>query len=130
MKPIDPDTVVEPQTWSPTDQLELPIELEPPKFSDDAVAARFAEEHANHLRYVAAWRRWFLWDGPRWVRDEKLRTSDLARLTCRVAAKERRKLREQQQMASLTTISACERSAMTDPRLAATTDQWEMMLSS
>jgi hypothetical protein len=32
----------------------------PPEFSDDALAATFADRHKNNLRYVAAWGRWLI----------------------------------------------------------------------
>ncbi len=33
-------------------------EMQAPAFSDEALALRFAERHADDLRYVAAWGRW------------------------------------------------------------------------
>jgi phage/plasmid-associated DNA primase len=44
-----------------------------PAFSDEALAQRFASECARNLRYVAAWSKWLLWDGKRWVYDDTLR---------------------------------------------------------
>ena len=41
-----------------------------PAFSDEALALRFAERHANDLRYVAAWSKWLHWDGRRWAFDD------------------------------------------------------------
>lgn len=35
----------------------------PPAFSDEALALRFADQHAHDLRYVAAWGRWLSWRG-------------------------------------------------------------------
>ena len=38
-------------------------EPRPPEYSDDALGLRFADAHAPRLRYVAAWGKWFFWDG-------------------------------------------------------------------
>jgi len=38
--------------------------------TDEALAQRFAELHADDLRYVAAWGRWLHWIGrPIWRRS-------------------------------------------------------------
>ena len=36
---------------------------------EDAIALRFAEQHAYDLRYVDDWGRWLRWDGMRWSLD-------------------------------------------------------------
>ena len=46
---------------------------QPPVFSDEALALRFAERHASDLRFVAAWNKWLSWDGRRWRFDVTLR---------------------------------------------------------
>jgi putative DNA primase/helicase len=56
---------------------------QPPVFSDEALALRFAERHSSDLRFVAAWNRWLRWDGGRWRFDVTLRAYDLARAICR-----------------------------------------------
>jgi putative DNA primase/helicase len=82
---------------------------------EDKLALAFAEEHASNLRYVAAWGRWLVWDGTRWVIDDTLHTYDRVRGLCReVAAK-----------ASAQMVAAVERLARSDRRLAATVDQWD-----
>lgn len=45
----------------------------PPTFSDEALALRFAECHAQGLRYVAAWSKWLTWAGKRWQFDDTLK---------------------------------------------------------
>ena len=35
----------------------------PPAFTDEALALRFAEKHADRLRYVAGWNKWHIWTG-------------------------------------------------------------------
>jgi putative DNA primase/helicase len=38
--------------------------------NDSERAVRFAKKFAGELRYVAAWDKWLIWDGVRWVTDE------------------------------------------------------------
>jgi putative DNA primase/helicase len=97
----------------------------PPEFSDEALALRFAELHADHLRYVAAWSRWLSWDGTRWQFDDTLAAYDLARKVCRVAAAKCNKAKLASVLASAKTVAAVERLAKADRRLAATVDQWD-----
>ena len=54
-------------------------EERPPECSDDALATTFAIRHRDDLRYVAAWGRWFIYDGTRWCEDDTLHAFDLAR---------------------------------------------------
>jgi putative DNA primase/helicase len=95
----------------------------PPAFSEDALALEFTEAHADDLRYVAAWRRWFYWNGERWVMDETMHAFDLARRICRKAAaavNEKGKA-----LASAKVVAAVERLAQSDRQMAATIDQWD-----
>src|SRR5262245_27260047 len=100
-------------------------EARPPAFTDEALALRFTEHHANELRYVAAWSRWLLWDGQRWIFDDTLRAFDLARRICREAAAECNKAKIASAIASAKTVAAVERLARADRQHAATVDQWD-----
>jgi putative DNA primase/helicase len=100
-------------------------EPRPPAFSDEALALRFAEFHANDLRYVAAWGRWLSWDGISWQIDNTLAAYNLARKICRIAAAQCNKPRIQAVLASAKTVAAVERLAKADRRIAATVDQWD-----
>jgi Bifunctional DNA primase/polymerase, N-terminal/D5 N terminal like len=91
-----------------------------PQFSDDSLALRFAVKHAGTLRYVAALGKWFIWDGTRWVLDETLLARKYVRNVCRKAATECNKDKESKQIASAKTVSAVERLAQADHRIAAT----------
>ena len=64
------------------------FEPRPPAFSDDALALRFADKHADDLRYVAMWNKWLSWTGTHWRFDETLSAFDRARAICRAAAAE------------------------------------------
>lgn len=46
-------------------------------------AERFADEHADRVRYVKAWDRWLIYDGTRWTQDATGRILDFATITVR-----------------------------------------------
>jgi putative DNA primase/helicase len=97
-----------------------------PAFSDDALALRFADRHEGAVRFVAAWGQWFRYDGKVWRQDATLHAFDLARRICRDASAEcNGKKGEKAALASAKTVSAIERLAKSDRRIAATIDQWD-----
>lgn len=100
-------------------------DFRPPAFSDEALALRFAERHADDLRYVAAWGKWLEWVGDRWRFDDTLRTHDLARRISREAASEANRERVAAALSSGKTVGAVERLARADRRLAARVEQWD-----
>jgi putative DNA primase/helicase len=61
---------------------------EAPAFSEEALALKFAERHACDLRYIAAWGKWYGYDGKTWKPDETRNAFSLARNLCREAATE------------------------------------------
>ena len=97
----------------------------PPKFSDDALAQKFAERHENNLRYIAAWSHWYAWAGARWELESTLDAFDRARAICRVAASEADKPGTKIRLTAAKTVAAVERLAKADRRIAATIEQWE-----
>jgi putative DNA primase/helicase len=100
----------------------------PPAFSDEALALRFAERYATEWRYVAAFGRWFVYNGMHWRTDETLEVFHLIRQICREAAAECRKNGLSLSLASASTVRAVEGLARSDRRLAATADQWDQDL--
>src|SRR5215510_8962681 len=58
-----------------------------PEFSEDSLALRFADLHADKLRYVAAWGKWLSWTGTHWEFETTLAVFDMARKICRDAAR-------------------------------------------
>lgn len=97
----------------------------PPAFSDDALALEFADKHCCDRRYVAAWSCWLVWDGRRWVPDSTLKAYDDARLICRIAASACDDQRLRKAIASGVTVSAVERLARSDRRIAARAEQFD-----
>jgi putative DNA primase/helicase len=100
-------------------------EVRPPAFSDEALALSFAGEHAEKLRYIAAWSKWHVWDGKRWNADDTRLAFDMARRVCRKAARECNQDNAAKTLASAKTVAAVERLATADRRLAAMTNQWD-----
>jgi putative DNA primase/helicase len=94
--------------------------------TEDAMALAFAEQHASHLRFVAAWSRWLHYDGTRWAHDDTLHVFDRARVICREVATAC--LKPPSTIGSAKTVAAIERLAKSDRRLAATVAQWDAML--
>jgi hypothetical protein len=97
-----------------------------PAFSDEALALRFAERHANDLRFVSAWGKWLSWTGTHWRFDDTLHAFDRARQIVREAAAACNKSKKiASAIASAKTVAAVERLSKSDRRLAATDGQWD-----
>jgi putative DNA primase/helicase len=107
-------------------------DVRPPEYSDDALALRFADNHAAKWRYVAKWGKWMHWDGKRWREDDVRRVFNLARKSNRRAAQEYLDRTNEPNMnmyksfGSKKTITAVESLARDDQRIAATVDQWDL----
>ncbi len=93
-----------------------------PAFSDDELASRFSDRHADKLRYVARWGQWLRWDGTRWLEDSTLMVFDLARKICREAAGECNIDKLAKAIAAAKTVAAVERLAKADRRHATDAD--------
>ncbi len=114
--------------YMPSGNFEHEIDLDdarPPEFSDEALALRFAEIHANDLRFVSKWGRWLSWTGTVWEFDDTLRAFDLARQICRASSAACNNAKISAAVASAKTVAAVERLARSDRRMAATVDQWD-----
>jgi putative DNA primase/helicase len=82
----------------------------------DDLALKFSTTYASDLRYVAAWNKWFQWDGVRWREEKTLHAFHLARDICRKA---------DQQAADHMMVAGVIGLARTDRRQAAITEQWD-----
>lgn len=100
------------------------IEILPPEFAEDAIALHFSSAYGNHLRFVDAWGRWYIWDRSVWRKDETLLVFDMVRRTCRSYSVNAPPL-IQRTITSGKTISSVEKLARADRRHAATVDQWD-----
>lgn len=93
--------------------------------TEDGLAATFTQRFSKDWRYVAAWGRWLTWTGRRWNEDIVLHVQHLVRGICRSAAARADSPRLKARLASASTISAVERIARSDPKHAATVDEWD-----
>jgi len=97
----------------------------PVRFTEDALAATFADRHAGTWRYVAAWGQWLTWSGIAWRREDTLQAFDLARRVCREAAACAGTTKLKAKLSTAATVSAVERLARSDRRHASTTEIWD-----
>src|SRR5262249_2262293 len=93
--------------------------------SEDALAVRFSERHADDLRYIATKGQWQKWDGMRWYSEATHLAFDLARQSCRDDAKTYGNGKAPSEVYSAKTIAAVERMAKADRRQATTIEQWD-----
>jgi putative DNA primase/helicase len=104
------------------------VDARPPAFSDEALALRFTEKHAEDTRYVAMWSKWLFWETAIWNVDVTLRAFDMSRTICRVASAEiddQKQAKLASSIASAKTVAAVINLARADRRHAATVEQWD-----
>ncbi len=95
-----------------------------PGKGDDELALEFSARYAETLRFVAKWGQWLRWDGVRWVIDETLFVQQAVRDTLRdIALSTASKPGEMTLSAG--TVAAVEKLARSDPRHAATAEQFD-----
>ncbi len=82
---------------------------------EDRVALHFADQYAEHFRYIAVWGRWMLFDGLRWHPEDTLEAFDKARVLCREASDAKAKI-----------VNAVVTLARADRAIAATEKQWDI----
>jgi putative DNA primase/helicase len=99
--------------------------LAPDPFTEDALASRFSERHEHDLRFIAAKNCWLKWDGARWNSERTHLAFDLARQSCRDAARDFGNGKPPGLLYTLKTIAAVERMAKADRRQATTIEQWD-----
>ena len=120
-----PPTERTPTTTSSETDNAKDADIRPLEFSDDTIALRVVEQHADHQRWVDQWGRWYIFDGVRWEPDQTLLAFDRVREICREVANECTKSKIASSIVSAKTVSAAERLAKSDRRIAATPDQWD-----
>jgi putative DNA primase/helicase len=97
-----------------------------PELSDEALALKFAGKHADDLKYVDQWGKWFYWDRNVWREDTSRIARDRVRAVCREVAvgipNDRKNARR---ICSNTVDNALLTKATADRLLAATVSQWD-----
>ena len=94
-------------------------------FTEDALALRFSERHADNLRYIATKGCWQKWDGARWYEEATHLAFDLARQSCRDDAQTFGNGKPPASVLAAKTIAAVERMAKADRRHATTIEEWD-----
>ncbi|MGM4959839.1 PriCT-2 domain-containing protein [Bradyrhizobium sp. 604_D8_N2_3] len=101
--------------------------LTAPPNSEEFLALVFVDRHETDLRFVAKWSQWLHWDELRWQHEDTLHAFDMARAICREAAIACNKTSIAKTLASAKTVTAVERLAKADRKIAATFEQWDTM---
>jgi putative DNA primase/helicase len=94
-------------------------------FTEDQLALRFSERHAHDLRYVAARRQWYKWDGVIWAPERTALAFDLIRASCRDDARDYGNGKPPNKLYTARTVAAVERLASADRRQAAILEQFD-----
>ena len=94
------------------------------KFSEDELALRFSDEHADDLRYLAISSRWYRWTGSLWIVEQTLQAFDFARAICRTAAADPAAGKVARELTKAHTVAAVEKLARADRRHATTHQEW------
>jgi putative DNA primase/helicase len=101
------------------------LKAETSELTEDALALRFSERHADDLRYIATKGTWLKWDGARWYPEATHMAFDLARQSCRADAQAYGNGRPPNSVYSAKTIAAVERMAKADRRQASTIEEFD-----
>jgi len=96
-----------------------------PEFSEDRLALSFTDKFEDSVRHVAQLGKWFFWDVTRWRIDETQLARDHVRGVCREFSSRCNWHRQAKLIASAKTVSAVERLASTDRRVATTIDHFD-----
>jgi putative DNA primase/helicase len=94
-------------------------------FTEDQLALRFSERHSHDLRYVAARRQWYRWDGVSWAPERTALAFDLIRTSCRDDARDYGDGTPPGKLYTARTVAAVERLTGADRRQAATIEQFD-----
>jgi putative DNA primase/helicase len=97
-----------------------------PEFSDEALALKFAGKHADDLRYVDQWGKWFYWGNNVWREDTTRITRNRVRAVCReVASGIPKGAKDARRICSNAVDGAVLSKATADRLFAATVSQWD-----
>lgn len=92
--------------------------------SENGLAELFADRNPQ-FRWVGERGKWMLWDGQRWDVDRRLHHMTEARAIVKVVAASCETSREEKALKRASTINAVQSLAKSDPKMAATLDQWD-----
>lgn len=93
-------------------------------YSQEVLACQMVDGYGHDLRWVNKWGKWMLYQGWKWIEDNRLVARLVARRVCRLAARDAvpalHKMLLEEKMSA-----AVERLAKSDPRIAVETDIWD-----
>lgn len=98
---------------------------QPVPLSQDALAVEFASMNEALLRHCDGLAGWLWFDGTRWLSDDRRRRDDSARTLVRLRASGEAEEKSRRTLCSSSNIEAIVRLARSDPRIAATIDQFD-----
>lgn len=93
--------------------------------TEDGLATAFTRRYGDDWRYCSLWGKWLVWTGVRWNHDQLLYVTHLSRGICRAASFKAETPRQKTKLASSSTIASVEKIARSDPKHAATADEWD-----
>ncbi|MCL9861852.1 phage/plasmid primase, P4 family, partial [Ralstonia solanacearum] len=93
--------------------------------TEDGLATAFTRRYGDDWRYCSLWGKWLVWTGVRWNHDQLLYVTHLSRGICRAASLKAQTPRQKAKLAGSSTIAAVEKIARSDPKHAATADEWD-----
>ncbi|QCX50007.1 phage/plasmid primase, P4 family [Ralstonia pseudosolanacearum] len=93
--------------------------------TEDGLATAFTRRYGDDWRYCSLWGKWLVWTGVRWNSDQLLYVTHLSRGICRAASLKADAARQKTKLASSATIASVEKIARSDPKHAATADEWD-----
>ncbi|MGA3954058.1 phage/plasmid primase, P4 family [Ralstonia nicotianae] len=93
--------------------------------TEDGLATAFTRRYGDDWRYCSLWGKWLVWTGVRWNPDQLLYVTHLSRGVCRAASLKAEAPRQKAKLASSSTIASVEKIARSDPKHAATADEWD-----
>ncbi|NKF87662.1 DNA primase phage/plasmid [Ralstonia solanacearum] len=93
--------------------------------TEDGLATAFTRCYGDDWRYCSLWGKWLVWTGVRWNPDQLLYVTHLSRGICRAASLKAETPRQKGKLASSSTIASVEKIARSDPKHAATADEWD-----
>ncbi len=108
--------------------IQLPLHLEAGLYTDTGNGERFATAHSDEVKYAAGW-GWVLWEGTRFIKDEKQQVRERAKEVAKNIVSEpsrevKRKLWWHQKSLGVERLTAMLKSAQSMPEIAVSVDQF------
>ncbi len=110
----------------PTERGETPLQDVKKPITQDDLAMDFIDKYGDDIRYCHTVGKWYQWNGIYWQPQETNLAFHWCRTLCREAAKEAKRKKEYAELKRVSTASAVEKFAQSDPRVAITHDKFDL----